>query len=122
MAGTFGSSPVSWRRFGAGAAIEVAINVDITLVDAAFIRIGTDSSNYSEWLVDDTDITTQVWDLTRIPLFTGATDGGAVTGDGWDMSAITYISVGLNFDLETNTLAAILFDHVAVVGAQMTVT
>ena len=113
---------VDLSRFGAGAAIEVAVNVDITLVASMFVRLGTDSSNYSEWLVDDSAIATAVWDLTRIPLFTGAADGGAVTGDGWDMSAVTYVSVGFNFDAETNTLADILFDHVAIVGAQMTVT
>lgn len=113
---------INLSRFGAGSAIEIAINVDTALVASAFIRLGTDSSNYSQWLIDDSALLDQIWDFARIPLFTGATDGGAVTGTGWDMSAITYASVGINFDLETNALAGILFDHLAVVGAQMTVT
>lgn len=112
------TTTVDLSRFGAGAGIEVALQVSsVANVASAFVRLGTDSSDYSEWRVADTDITAGVWDLSRIAL-SSVED---VTGTGADMSAIAYVAVGTRHDAETDALAAILFDHVAVVGAQMTV-
>lgn len=106
---------VDLSRFGAGAAIEVLLRVtDKSDVDKAFVRLGTDSSNYNEWLIDDDDITINIWDKFLIAL--SATE--AVVGDGWDQSAVTYVAVGLTFDLETDALAAILFDQISILGEQ----
>ena len=110
---------VDLSRFNANSVIEIAVNLtSVANVASAFVRLGTDSSNYNTWLVADASITAGKWNLGRVEV--GASEDS--TGDGWDMSAITYIAVGTNHDAETDALAAILFDHVAVVGAQMTVT
>lgn len=105
---------VDLSRFGPTATIQVGVQVSsVANVDKAFVRLGTDSSNYSEWLLDDGDITAGVWTEGSLALST-AED---VTGDGADMSAITYVAVGTTHDAETDALAAILFDHVRVVPA-----
>ena len=95
-------------------AIYVSSNVD---VDYAFIRMGTDVSNYTEWRLADASLTDGAgghWSTVSIPI-----DGCelTVTGTGWDPSAITYLSVGVMFDLETDALADIKFDHVYIVGS-----
>lgn len=110
---------VDLSRFGPAAGIEVMMQVSsIANVDKAFVRLGTNSSNYNEWQLDDSDITAGVWTFKRIPL----SASGNVVGNGWDSSAVTYISVGTIHDIETDALAAILYDSVFVIGAQMTVT
>lgn len=106
-------------RFGPAAGIEVMMQVSsIANVDKAFVRMGTDASNYNEWQLDDSEITAAVWTFKRILL--SASEN--VVGNGWDSSAVTYIAVGTRHDAETDALAAILFDSVFMIGAQMTVT
>ena len=88
----------------------------LTDVDKVFIRLGTSSSHYNEWQVDDSDLTANVWLTANIPI--GSVT--SVTGDGWNPSDVDYIVVGATFDAETNTLTGLIFDDVAVNGAQLT--
>ena len=110
---------IDLSRFGPAAGVEVMMQVSsVANVDKAFVRLGTDSSNYNEWRIDDADITAGVWTFKRILL--SASEN--VVGNGWDSSAVTYIAVGTRHDVEADALAAILFDSVFMIGAQMTVT
>ncbi len=80
---------------------------DITNVAYAFVRIGTNSSNYAEWRMGDELITEAVWQAFALHMDDMQP---TVTGNGLNMSAITYLAVGVEFDLETNALADIRFD------------
>lgn len=84
---------------------------DLTDVSYAFIRIGTDSSNYNEWRISDTNLTAATFETYSLTI--GDADHTGITGNGWDPSAITYIAVGVAFDAETNTLAGIIFDQLS---------
>jgi hypothetical protein len=84
---------------------------DITNVSYIFVRIGTDSSNYNEWRVQDTDLTAATFET--LALNAGDVNHAGITGNGWDTSAITYVAVGVAFDAETDTLAGIIFDEVS---------
>jgi hypothetical protein len=99
----------------------------LTDVSYAFLRIGTDSSNYNEWQLPDTVLTAAVFEVGALSV--GDADYTAITGDGWDPSAITYISIGVAFDSETDTLAGIVFDEIsyhtnqhtsAIIGSEVT--
>jgi hypothetical protein len=92
---------------------------DKTNVNYAFVRIGTSVSHYNEWRLADGSITNAVWNLATIPL---ADTEVAVTGNGWTPSALTYLCIGVMFDAETNALADIRFDHVAIVSGQLAVS
>jgi len=78
---------------------------DVTNTDYVFVRLGTDSSNYTEWQKDEPTVG---WDDHQIALSAAATSS---TGNGWDQSAVTYVAVGVAFDAEGNALAGIIFDH-----------
>jgi hypothetical protein len=109
---------VDISRFTGSAAIEIGSFLsDLTDVASIEVRLGTDSSNYQTFTVADTALNAGVWDISRAAISTGVT-----TGTGWDMSAITYILCGVNFDLETDALAGMLFDYVVIMGAQYTTT
>jgi hypothetical protein len=98
-------------------ALEYAVYCsDITNVNYAFVRIGTDGSNYNEWRVADTDITAGAWTLVRQSL---ADTQVTVTGNGWAPGALAYLCIGVVFDLETHELADVRFDHVAIVTGQL---
>jgi hypothetical protein len=84
---------------------------DLTNVSYAFLRLGTDSSNYNEWRLPDTNLTAAVFEVGSLAI--GSADYSGITGNGWDPSAITYICVGVAFDSETDTLAGIVFDEVS---------
>lgn len=80
----------------------------LTDVDYTFLRLGTDSSNYSEWRCSADDLE-EGWNLCRYT----ACKPSAKVGNGWNSAAITYIAVGVAFDAETDTLADIAVDHIA---------
>lgn len=90
----------------------------LTDVATAYIRLGTDASNYVEYSFADTTLTAGVFSRCTAPLhkFTGS----AGTCVNW--SSVTYVEVGLTFDLETNTLAGILVDDIKVVPTQLVTT
>ncbi len=77
-----------------------------------FVRIGTDSSNYNEWRIDDDDITGGAWEPGAINI--NFPDVNGSTGNGWNPAAVTYIAVGVAFDNQINTLEDIRFDEIAV--------
>jgi len=89
--------------------IKVSATTDIA---NAFIRLGTDSSNYATFSIADTDITGAAWQEIKV-----AWAAGVTTGTGCDPSAITYIAVGVTFDAEDDTLADIRFDRITVRSA-----
>ncbi len=85
-----------------------------TLVDVASvsIRLGTDASNYSQWNVADTDLVAG-WNQLSLPLSSKASQ----TGTGHDMANITYAAVLVTFDVETDVLTGILWDHLNIQSA-----
>lgn len=74
-----------------------------------FLRVGTDNSNYNEFRIS-VDSLAAGWNPMRMPVFYPST----VVGTGWNSAAITYISTGVAFDDEANTLADIAIDHISV--------
>lgn len=108
-------------RFTAEDHLTAAFNVtSIALIDYAFIRLGTDASNYNEWRLADTlPIVVDVWQMFDVPL---AETIVAVTGNGWNPSAITYVVLGVMFDAQANALADVRWDHLMIRSAQLTTT
>jgi len=75
----------------------------------AFIRLGTDSSNYNEWRIPYNDLKTG-WNVCKALI--GAPSTAGSTGNGWNSATVTYICVGIAFDAETSTLADIRVDRI----------
>ncbi len=74
-----------------------------TDVAYAWLRLGSDSSNYTEYRFADTSITAGKW--TRCKVKVGE---GYVTGEGADFdSDLAYMAIGVAFDAEDDTLADI---------------
>lgn len=113
-------SSVDLITFEDHATIDFAIYAS-TLADVAyaFVRIGTDSSNYSEFRIDDDDLTAGVWN--SVAIFGGDVEY-AVVGTGAISSAITWIAVGASFDAENDTLAGIAVDNMKVHESTHTTT
>jgi hypothetical protein len=89
---------------------------DLTNVAYALIRLGSTSANYVEWRFADTGLIAG-WNVQSTQI------GDAyLGGTGWVPSLITYIAVGVAFDLETHALAGLLWDSVFVDKNQRTVT
>jgi hypothetical protein len=84
---------------------------DLTDVAYAFLRLGTDSSNYNEWQLPDEALTAAIFEVGALSV--GDADHDGITGDGWNPSAISYIAIGVAFNAETDTLAGIIFDEVS---------
>jgi len=83
----------------------------IAQVAYVFIRIGTSSSHYNEWRIDDDDITAGIWSPGSVNISSPDVNGS--TGNGWNPAAVTYIAVGVAFDNQINTLEDIRFDELA---------
>jgi len=93
--------------------IQTAVFVSsVALISYVFIRIGTNSSNYNEWRVEDTQITAGEWQVLGVPIGNASNTGN--TANGVDWGAISYIAVGVAFDGETNTLSGIVFDQLGI--------
>jgi len=89
-------------------------NVHLTTlanVEYTFVRLGTDASNYNEFRYPDFKMQSDVYQLCKVPLAQAIT-----VGDAWDETNITYMAVGVAFDLETNTLADITIDKMWIQG------
>lgn len=91
---------------------------DKTNVNYAWIALGS-LGNYNMWRLADTGITNGVWTLFDVTL---ASSQVTVIGAGWDPSAITYVVLSVEFDLEAHALANIRWDHVMIRSAQMVAT
>jgi len=89
----------------------------LTLVDYAFIRIGTDASHYAEYQFPDTSMQAG-WSLFNVAI--GAPTSQTGNGPAWD--ALTYILVGVAFDAETNLLGDIFWNFVGFQRALLTKT
>lgn len=114
------SPAVDCSRFCANDKLYSALYVSaIANVAYAYIRLGTDASNYNEWRLDDTEITAAVWQVFTKKL---SETELTVVGNGWDPSAVAYVNVGTAHDLETDALADIRFDHLFIATAQLTST
>lgn len=111
---------VDGSRFKANDHVSAAIYVSsVANIASAFIRIGTDASNYNQWTIPDTDLNAGGWAVISLTL---ASTDITVTGSGWDSSAITWVSVGTIHDAEGDLLADIRWDHLALTTAQLTTT
>jgi len=114
------TSAVNLSRFSSHDALEVAFYVSATTdVAYAFVRLGTDVSNYNEWRIDDASITPATWDVHQLPI--SACELTPV-GNGWNPSAVAYCSIGVAFDDEADALADIKFDHLFAGAAYLRVS
>ncbi|KKM82443.1 hypothetical protein LCGC14_1319530 [marine sediment metagenome] len=105
-------SSVDLLEFRAHSLIEWSVYVsDLSEVAYAFVRLGTNNVNYSEWRVLDADLTIGLWNTAVVP---AGTVEYTVVGTGLVDSAVTYIAVGVSFDAENDTLASIGEDAVLV--------
>lgn len=81
-----------------------------------YIRMGTDASNYHEWRTLTAELTAAIWQ----PLNWGPSEAYQ-TGTGCDMSAITYLAVGVEMD-GTQALADINVGEIRIYSAPHTTT
>jgi len=90
---------------------------NISNVNNVVIRLGTDDSNYNSWSVSvaNSSAVGGVWQSFRAPLGTS----NASVGNGWDLSAITYYAVGLEFTNVNSTLAGVVVDSLWAIGGQV---
>jgi len=96
-----------------GGALSYSVNVS-SLADIAycFLRLGTSSSHYNEWRVDDDALATG-WNWVRFNVYAPSTAGA--TGNGITWTAVTYAAVGCVFDAEDDALADLRFDNLEVI-------
>lgn len=99
-----------------GGMLMYSLNVsDTTDIAYCLIRLGTSASHYNEWRVDDSQLVTG-WQTLRFNVDRPSTAGA--TGNGWNPTAVTYIAIGCAFDLETDALADMRFDHIVAYSGQ----
>lgn len=87
-------------------------------VVGAFLRIGTDSTNYNCWYWDVTSLAAATW--LNLRTAASAPSYSRNVGNGWNPASIKYIAVGVEFSGETNTMAGILVDHIHLVKGRVT--
>jgi hypothetical protein len=89
-------------------------------VSYVFLRVGTDASNYNEWRIPGDSLTAGEFEALAFSLGDASHDG--IAGNGWDETNILYLSVGVAFSAETDTLTGIIFDQVSYHTNQHTTT
>ena len=105
---------IDLRRFMQNAKILSALRVSsVSKILTVFIRIGTDSSNYNQWIFSVSGLLANAWNELNKKL--SETEVG-VSGTGLNLAAVTYIAVGASFGSETDTLADIKWDNVHIVS------
>lgn len=110
---TISSTDIS-KYLGCGGILGTSIYISsLTDVDYAFLRIGTDTTNYAEWRVQDDDLVAG-WNSAVFQLC----QPYSITGNGHNTAAITHVGIGVVFDGEDDALAEIVFDPVAVSSGQ----
>lgn len=95
-------------------------HANYTNVNAVFIRIGTDASNYMEFAVDPSELSTTLWSQIVVPLHEGTQ-----TGTGLDLANIDYVAFGVTMTANGNTISDVFFNAIELhsVGAtELTVT
>ena len=88
----------------------------LTDVARAYIRIGTDVTNYVEYTFADTTLTAAIFNRCTLPLHKFTASAGTCVN--W--AAVTYVEVGAEFDAESDALAGILVDDIKVVPSLLT--
>lgn len=89
---------------------------NVTNVTSAIVRLGSSTTNYVEWRYPVASITAARWILCSARL-----GDGYVNGTGIDWNNVTHAAIGVFFDAENRTLAAIQVgpmwvDHVLQTG------
>lgn len=79
----------------------------------AFVRIGTNSSNYNQWTWPSALLKANQWNsLTKSISECDFIDAGA----GWNQANVSYVQLGVTFKLQSDTLTAIRFDNLCLIG------
>jgi len=99
------------ERFLHGDVLDIVCSLSVlTNVAEIEVRLGTDASNYRQWVVADTALSAG-WNTEVVRL----DDSGATNvGNGWDPTHIKYAAFIVKFDAETDTLADILLDYIGI--------
>jgi len=84
---------------------------DLTDVVNVIVRLGTDSSNYNEWQIGVDELTAGVFQTLVFSV--GSADHDAIAGNGWNPTSVTYVSVGVEFGNQADTLTGIIFDRIS---------
>jgi len=105
------------RRLGAAFAPQdfIAWMVEVSSVaaiDYAWVRLGTDATNYAEWRYPDSSLVAGRFTFCRERLA-----NAYVTGKGLDQRAIEFISVGVEFDAKTDVLSNMRFGQIQIVDS-----
>jgi hypothetical protein len=111
------ASPVNFLNGITGAAFfQVIIYIpDLTNVVNVVLRMGTDASNYGEWKIDPATATAGQFNSFRMAI----TSMSNSIGTGWSGSAVDYVEVGLEFDIESRTLSGIIMDAIIFNGGNL---
>ena len=80
-------------------------------INYAFLRLGTDGSNYNEWRLDGGDLTGAIFETLVFQV--GDASHAGITGSGINWNAIDYCAVGTAFNAETDTLAGMIVDEIS---------
>lgn len=105
---------IDLRRFVQNAKILSALRISsVSEILTAFIRIGTNSSNYNQWIFPVSGLVANAWNELSKKL---SETQVSVSGAGINLAAVTYIAVGASFGTETDTLANIQWDNVHIVS------
>lgn len=85
-----------------------------------FVRLGTSSSHYNEWITDD-DSLAAGWNYVRHTAYEPYSAGN--TGNGVNWLKVKYVAIGCEFDAQDDTLADMRFDNIeAIRGLSVTST
>lgn len=96
--------------------IQFFVNLpDVSDVVNYIVRMGTDSSNYNEWRIDATKADAGHFEVIRILL---ARPTG-FAGNGINLTAVTYVAVGIEFGNESDELVDILWDGLLLNSGQV---
>lgn len=110
-------SPIDMTALALGAQyIQLLIYIpSLANTKNAIIRLGTDSTNYNSWSLPTADASAGVWQVYRTSVGTS----NASVGNGWDLSAITYLAVGVEFNSQSDTLAGLVVDSLIAISGQV---
>ena len=105
---------IDLRRFTQDARILSALYISsVSKIVSAFIKLGTDSSNYNLWSFPVSGLVAGVWNELSKKL---SETEQSVTGTGINLAAVTYIAVGATFGAEADVLANMRWDNVHIVS------
>lgn len=95
----------------ANALLRLWINVSsVTNIASVQFLIGTSASHHNVYTYDDDELKAGEWNMIEFDIDNPA----SLTGNGADLSAVTYFAVKVNFDATANTLTDILVDSISI--------